>query len=288
MIAPVTREHVVAIGGQCAPVGIIRFGVVRDKQVSSFRYADDWLQSPEAFAIAPSLPLGDQWFHFSSQANDAAVCLHGAFSDCAPDVWGRGIMQRAADHKLNEFEYLLSVDDRTRQGALRFLDSSGSPLADDAPPTPRVVDVTRLQRLCADLEAGAGDLRQIALELLGASASLGGARPKSVVVDDGGALYVAKFTTNRDTMPIERAEVATLALARDAGIRSAKAMLAVPNSEPPVALIERFDRDPGGTRRRHYLSAQTFIGATRGEQRFYTDIAEGLARVVRLGRASTP
>ena len=47
-------------------------------------------------------------------------------------------------------------------------------------------------------------------------------------------------------------------------------------SDAAIALIERFDRDPGGRGRKHYLSAQSFIGAFRGERRFYTDIADGL------------
>ena len=59
-------EHVVAIGERLHRVGTVRFGGLRQKQVSSFRYADDWIGNPAAFALAPSLPLSDQWFHFAS------------------------------------------------------------------------------------------------------------------------------------------------------------------------------------------------------------------------------
>ena len=177
--------------------------------------------------------------------------------------------------------YVLAVDDRTRQGALRFLDDEGNALANDAPPTPLTLELSRLRRLCQDIESGTGDLAAVARELRGATASLGGARPKSVVVDDSGMLHVAKFTMLGDTMPLERVEVATLSLARDVGIRAAKAALAMPDGELPVALVERFDREPGEAGRRHYMSAQTLLEARKGEARFYTDIADGLRAACR-------
>ncbi len=278
------REHIVAVGSRCRPLGLLRFGRLRNKQVSSFRYLPEWLEDTQAFPIAPSLPLNEQTHHFSSSPDNASACLPGIISDTAPDAWGRAIMQRAAGRGLDELDYLISVDDRTRPGALRFLDNNAVPLANDTPPIPRLVDLPRLRRLCANLQSGTGDLRLIALELRGASASLGGARPKSVVVDERGAFYVAKFTMSQDTMPIERVEVATLALAHDVGVRAARARLAMPKTNSPVALIERFDRhEDDGPKRIHYMSAQTLVDAPRGERRFYTDIADGLRAVCRTG-----
>ena len=258
------------------PIGILRFGRVRGKQVSTFRYLPEWLESREAFAIAPTLPLGAQPQHFSSRPDDAAASLPGPMSDASPDAWGREIITLSAGRGLDEVDYLVAVDDKTRQGALRILDSNGVPLATGTPPVPRMVDMARYRSLCSNLQAGHGDLRRIAMELRGASASMGGARPKAVVAGDDGTLYIAKFTTSSDTKPIERVEVATLALAREVGVRAARASLAMPESDAPIALIERFDRGPGGAGRKHYLSAQSFIGAFRGERRFYTDIADGL------------
>ena len=86
-----------------------------------------------------------------------------------------------------------------------------------------------------------------------------------------------------DNAAIERVEVATLALAHDVGIRAAKATLAMRERDLPVALIERFDREPGQSGRRHYLSAQTLLDARKGEQRYYTDIADALRAACRTG-----
>ena len=273
--------YVVAIGERLQRVGTVRFGGVRRKQISIFRYADEWIENPSAFALAPSLPLGDQRFHFAGLPDDAGAGIPGIFSDCAPDAWGRSLIVRASGTPRHEMDFVLAVDDRTRQGALRFLDDDGNPLAGDVPPTPRVVELPRLRQLCQNIVSGIGDLGALARELRGATASLGGARPKSVVVDADGTLHVAKFTMLGDSLPVERVEVATLALARDVGIHAARARLARPEGALPVALIERFDRESGKSGRRHYMSAQTLLEARRGEARFYTDIADGLRATCR-------
>ena len=273
----------VAIGDQKKPVGILRFGITRNKQVSSFRYLDEWLQDPETFAIAPSLPLHDQWTHYTSHAEDAGACLPGVVSDCSPDAWGKGVIGQAAGRHLNELQYLLAVDDITRPGALRFLDADGTPLSNDVPPTPRLMDLTRLKKLTTMLVEGTGDLSRVAHQLRGAGSSLGGARPKSVIADAEGDLHVAKYTMERDTLPVERAEVATLALARDVGVRAASATLTMADTRLPIALIKRFDRGKAGKGRVHYMSAQSLLGKHRGEPAWYTDIADGLRAVCSTG-----
>ena len=80
-------------------------------------------------------------------------------------------------------------------------------------------------------------------------------------------------------MPVERAEVATLALARDVVIRAASAALVMADTRLPIALIRRFDRGEAGKGRVHYMSAQSLLGKHRGEPAYYTDIADGLRRV---------
>ena len=208
--------------------------------------------------------------------------MPGVFRDAAPDAWGRSIIERSAG-AYTETDFLLAVDDRTRLGALRFADSNGVPLSANEPPVPRLTDLRRLHSLCAALETGSDDPRAIARELKGASASMGGARPKSVVVDERGVMCLAKFTMTGDSRPVERVEVATLMLAAEVGLRVPTARLADAGSAFPVALIERFDRVAGTNRRVHYMSAQTLLDSPHGEFRFYTDIADALREVCRDG-----
>ena len=272
----------VLIGEPPEKVGKGRSTVVGSKELSHFRYSDAWLQHPRSFALSPALPLSDYWQHFAATAQAPGAALPGVLRDAAPDGWGRSIIERNTGAR-TETDYLLAVDDRTRLGALRFADSNGVLLSSNEPPVPRLTDLRRLHGLCAALETGSADPRAIAHDLKGASASMGGARPKSVVVDEQGAMHLAKFTMTGDTRPVERVEVATLALAAEVGLRVPRARLADPGSAHPVALIGRFDRVAGTNRRIHYMSAQTLLDSPHGESRFYTDIAEALRQVCRDG-----
>ena len=272
----------VLIGEPPVKVGEARSSVVRSKELSRFRYSAAWLNHPRVFALSPALPLSDQWQHFAGTPNDRGAALPGVFRDAAPDAWGRSILARSVGAS-TETEFLLAVDDRTRLGALRFADSDGVLLSANEPPIPRLTDLRRLHGLCTAFETGSADPREIARDLQGASASMGGVRPKSVVVDEQGVMHMAKFTMTGDSRPVERVEVATLALAAEVGLRASAARLADPDSTFPVTLIERFDRVVGTNLRVHYMSAQTLLDSPHGDERFYTDIADALRQVCRIG-----
>ena len=268
------QHHVrVAIGTALYPVGDLIFETDGHRQHSVFRYAPEWRGRDGAFALAPSLPLNEYPSFHSGGRIDSRNSLPGPFSDTAPDSWGRGLITKDLGYAPNEMDFLLAANDSTRQGALRFLDEHGRPLAFSVPPTPRLTDLEGLQRLARAFDSGQGDLRQIARELRGTATSLGGARPKSDF-DDGGVLSIVKFTTERDTMPIERMEVATLNLASSVGLRAASAHLALKKTKYPVAIIRRFDRIAG--KRYHYISARTLTGKEHGAHGYYTDIADAM------------
>ena len=268
----VDRVHV-ALGESLLPVGTLHFEARRDKQISTFRYADAWLEADHAFALAPTLPLGPQPFFSSAAAADPRDALAGVFADCAPDSWGRRVIARDAGGRPTELDYLLAVNDRTRMGALRFLDDPGTPPAANARPVPRLATLTDFRRYARAFETGRGiDVDRAAHELRGAGSTLGGARPKCDFEDENGILHVAKFTSTHDLLPVERMEVAALRLAAEVGVRAASARLALGNSAYPVALVRRFDRASG--RRLHYASARTFLGKSGSETGYYSDLAD--------------
>ena len=269
-----TRRVRVAFGERLRPVGELVFETDGRRQASMFRYADEWRNAPEGFAIAPTMPLSESPFHASASRERPRSALLGPFGDGAPDSWGRGLLRKSFPGSLTELHYLLPVDDETRQGALRYLDDGGKPLARTYPPVPRLSDLDELRRLAGAAEDDPNGLPTIRDRLVGSASSLGGARPKANVRDRGGDLAIAKFTSDRDTMPVERVEVATLALARVAGVNAALARIELGSTDKPVALIKRFDRAAGD--RVHYLSAQSFIGAEAGTSAYYTDIADAL------------
>ena len=269
-----TRRVRVAFGERLRPVGELVFEADGRRQASMFRYADEWRNAPEGFAIAPTLPLSDSPFHASASRERPRSALLGPFGDGAPDSWGRGLLRRAFSGPLTELDYLFAADDETRQGALRYLDDDGKPLARAYPPVPRLSELDELRRLAGAAEDDPNGVTSIRDRLVGSASSLGGARPKASVRDRGGGLAIAKFTSDRDTMPVERVEAATLALARAAGVNAAVARVELGSTDRPVALIKRFDRSAGD--RIHYLSAQSFIGADADTSAYYTDIADAL------------
>ena len=90
------------------------------------------LQHPERFSLEPALKLGPGPFHTPADSP-----MFGAIGDSAPDRWGRALMRRMERRRaeredqtprtLQEIDYLLLVDDETRQGALRFAETEGGP-----------------------------------------------------------------------------------------------------------------------------------------------------------------
>ena len=88
---------------------------------------------------------------------------------------------------MREIDYLLMVDDETRQGALRFARQEGGPfLADDAAKKiPPLIELPKLLR-AADRVSDDTDTEDDLRLLLAPGSSLGGARPKASVRDRDG------------------------------------------------------------------------------------------------------
>jgi serine/threonine-protein kinase HipA len=242
----------------------------------AFRYADEWLAAQERFAIDPELFLDPR------TTSPARGGLFGAFADCAPDRWGRQLMQRRERHAaqserravrtLSELDYLLGVSDRSRPGALRFAEE-GRFLApgDEVPPLVRLgALVAAADRVARDAETS----EDMAL-LFGPGSSLGGARPKASVLDARGRLSIAKLPREGDEYSVERWEWIALQLARAAGIEVPDAeLIGVEGGE--VLLSRRFDRR--GEERVHFASALTLLGLRDGDQASYPEMADIVQR----------
>jgi serine/threonine-protein kinase HipA len=238
----------------------------------TFEYAREWLTRPDAFSIDPAgLPLGPRPLH--------APALFGAMQDCGPDRWGRTLIERAVRKRVlerkpyREIDYVLTLDDLARIGALRFRAGTSGPfIAATTGNLPPVVKLAALLRAADALHGEtetAADLRF----LLGAGSPLGGARPKSAVTLADGRLAMAKFPKPDDGRDIAAGEVLALRLARRAGITVAESQLVAVGGRG-VSVITRFDRD--GARRIPFVSAQTLLGLPPGEPGAYTLLADGI------------
>lgn len=268
-------QAIVALGETKRVVGRLRFETDGRRQHSQFEYEPQWLAAKDSFALAPGLPLREGG-HFAAGRDDRRSALPGCFSDAAPDSWGRALMARALGGGLSEFDYLVLSDDRTRQGALRFLGGNLEPLSNITPPVPRLIELERLRSLALKFEQNPTEAEEEARDLAGIVGSLGGARPKANVEDQGN-LWIAKFTSAMDTKPVERAEVATLKLAALCGLRVSEARLELRDTDNPIALIRRFDRR--GNTRIPYMSARTALDWQSEDGAYYTDIGDVIRQI---------
>lgn len=262
--------------GATRPVGRLWARAKGARQTCSFAYEAAWLGLAGAFALDPNLPLVRGDAHWDGG-------LFNAFSDPAPDRWGRNLMGRReraaakaedrAPRTLLEADFLMLVEDQTRSGALRFRDMGAEAFqAVDARPIPPLVALPKLlgaaRRVLDDTETDE-DLRL----LLAPGSSLGGARPKASVLGADGQLLMAKFPSQTDDWPIPTWESVAMTLAGQAGVTVAACQLRQV-ARRPVFMMSRFDRTPEG--RRPFCSALTALGAADGETRSYMELVDFL------------
>ncbi len=256
-----------------ASVGTARITRTRGIETTEFTYDDGFLAGP-GWAVSPDLPI--------HAGGGIVEGLPGALDDSAPDTWGRNLITRRlastardAGHVAptpTEVEYLLGVNDLTRQGALRFCIGEGGAFLAESGDVPRLLELGRLLEAARQVADGEDTADAVATLLAAGSGSLGGARPKASVVD-GGTLHIAKFPHRDDRWDVMRWEATALDLAAACGLRTPTHRLIHVGTDP-VLLVERFDR--AGEHRIPYLSARSLIGARHGGTHDYLEIVDGI------------
>jgi serine/threonine-protein kinase HipA len=264
------------LGVPATPQLVGELATVRALQGVSLRYAPAWLQ--QGFALSEDLPLTPGLW-LPTQKEAAA----GAVDDARPDRWGERVI-RLLDKpaRLSLLEYLYFAGDE-RFGALGVSTSADIYEPRRMGPLPQLADVDQVARLVQQVQEGepvAPELRR----LVAPGASMGGARPKALMMLDGQA-WVLKFAERGDWVDVPLVEHAAMTLAARAGIEVA--------STKPIALgrelgfasggtgprhtvaVRRFDRAPG--RRMHALSAKVVLQAA-GETLGYPELAQVLRR----------
>jgi serine/threonine-protein kinase HipA len=191
------------------------------------------------------------------------LSMYGCIRDAAPDAWGRrviinkklglkGVGTDTAD--LSELAYLLeSGSDRI--GALDFQHSRSEYIL-------RSVNNVRLEELLLSaerVEKGISLTPELDQALFHGS-SIGGARPKALI-EDQGLKYVAKFSSSDDLYSVVKSEFIAMRLAALADLNVAPVKM-VRAANKDVLLIERFDRLYNGEdwTRKCMVSALTLFG----------------------------
>ena len=253
-----------------------------DRGTLRFAYDAAWIKNPQAFALDPDLSLGEGTYFPNAEEGNFRV-----LDDSAPDRWGQTLMKRrealaAKDERRNPrtlyaWDYLLGVEDFSRQGALRYRSPDDDAfLAHDSLGVPPITDLKELESVARNISAKRIDdlkaLRQWLKVLVAPGASLGGARPKASFMEANGNLWIAKFPARDDSRDVGAWEAVAQRLAARAGIEVPQSELRRFGSEYHTFCVKRFDRY--GTRRRFYASAMAMLRKAQSEGTSYLDIAE--------------
>ena len=237
----------------------------RGRIEGSFRYTKDYLEHPKAFALDPEhLPLGPGEYYAERPGG-----IHGVFEDVLPDDWGRALLARKANLSRAEqtIPGLLKAIGANGLGALSF--SSGNPIPEEDT-SAGLQDLETITEAAMKYDAGLPvDDDRLRL-LFSCGSSPGGARPKALVKDNTGTLWIAKFPKLNDNYHVEQIEAATLHLARDAGIPVPDFTLQNAGKRK-ILLIRRFDISALGGRN-HMISMQTLLGADGYYHLSYSDM----------------
>lgn len=228
-----------------------------------FNYGKSYLErvkdTPPAIPIyLPELPLKKGVLPLPD-----GLSMPGCIRDAAPDAWGRRVIinkklgRKGKDtdtDALGELTYLLeSGSDRI--GALDFQRSPSEYIPRSASNVP----LEELLKSAERVEQGIPLTPELDQALFRGS-SIGGARPKALI-EDQGTKYVAKFSSSSDLYSVVKAEFIAMRLAVSAGVKAAPVKL-VQAANKDTLLIERFDREKTahGWTRKAMVSALTLFG----------------------------
>jgi serine/threonine-protein kinase HipA len=258
--------------------------LAHDRGLIRFHYERVWLRDARAFALDPDLSLDEAPFFPKPELGN-----FGIFLDSSPDRWGQTLMKRrealqAKDEKrtprtLYAWDFLIGVQDFTRQGALRFrLAGTEEFLGNEKMAAPPITTLRELEavayqlssRRINDLEA----LRKWLSVLVAPGASLGGARPKANFTEADGSLWIGKFPARDDDRDVGAWELVAHGLALKAGVDVPTAKAVRLNNEFHTFCVQRFDRANGT--RRFYASAMTLLRKEQSEGTSYLELAQFL------------
>jgi serine/threonine-protein kinase HipA len=264
--------------GMNAPkcIGVLSAHQAKGRKAFSFEYDAQWLHSEEQMLLDPDIG----WY--TGPQYPLAKENFGLFLDSMPDRWGRTLLKRRAVQAartsqspvpaLYDIDYLLSVFDESRMGALRFKLNPDGPFLDNNPQysIPPWSSVRKLQYAVDQLEKEeeSEELQKWLNVLIAPGSSLGGARPKANILDEAAHPWIAKIPSKNDEIDKGAWEYLAYSLAIEAGINMSVSKMEKITGKYHVFFTRRFDRAQG--ERIHFASAMTMLGYNEEALKDYT------------------
>ena len=254
-------------------IGVLNYENLRGSDVFSFEFSKEWLQKH------PDILLGRDLQPFTGiQYAPTGSGIFGCFADALPDRWGRKLIDLRVQQlrrregqlrrRLSDWDYLKGVEDVLRMGGFRFKDLQANSYLNitDSYQVPPILSLNELLEAAGEIEKS--EVRHIEPEerwvqrLFHPGSSVGGARPKACVTDNG-ILYIAKFPSIKDDINVSRWEYFAHKMAKECDINVAQTKLVKTKSGYDVLLSKRFDRKDDG-RRVHMASSLSLLGLSDG------------------------
>ena len=256
-------------------VGRLTWETTGGKSVGTFVYGQIYQKAEGRIALDPfNLPIENR--EFETILNEG---IFGPIRDASPDRWGRYVIEKNTPREeWDEVGYLLhSAEDRV--GALSF--GRGKTPHAPAKKFNQTVVLKDIIEAAHKLEQNQ-PISETEKTILLAGASMGGARPKTVVEKDN-QLWLAKFPSYNDRHNFSKIEFATMKMAKDCGLNVPDIDITKIGGQD-VFLIKRFDRQWDKSKRsylrHHFVSGLTLLNLDeRDTGRWsYLDLADQMRR----------
>ncbi len=220
----------------------------------AFLYDDAYLSHKDRLPLDPvALPLKRGWIQELNQDG-----IFGIIQDSGPDSWGKLLIKHATGETPSDIDAILQcVGDGAGCIALGDVEAKARYQAPDAGLILKVAEYFR--QVESDVFAEDIDLPEELQQVVKPGTSLGGAKPK-ITVQDGDALWIAKFPERGDSPYIACYESAMLNLAKECGISACESKVMPIDERRYAILVKRFDRAQhagGGWMRHGFASAHT-------------------------------
>ena len=261
-----TLKVIAAWKPQEKEIGTLSYERVRQSEIYSFEYSDEWLCSKDSISIDQELPLVKGRM-FSQNG------IFKCFSDSLPDRWGKNLIDIRNHHiskvhtRLTSWDYLKAVEDSLRTGGFRFGKSASTFKVPLLSGLPEMTEISKAVEMARDVFPTDS--------FLTAASAVGGARPKACVTD-GNNLYIAKFPSIYDDIDKGKWEYFAHKMAEECGITVAETSIVETKEGKSILLTKRFDRE--GQERIHMASSMSLLGFEDGTDgasgKGYLDIVE--------------